>query len=72
MPGPVGIRSYRPRVRNHRASLPALLGVLLALTGWSDDLPTLWHLPLLVVEGQWRKVNATAAGQAPIKSQALP
>jgi len=26
----------------------------LALIGWPDDLPSLWHLSLLVVEGRWR------------------
>ena len=38
MPGPVGIRSYRPRVRNHRASLLALFAVLLALAGCTFEL----------------------------------
>jgi len=43
VPGLVVIHSYRPRVRNHRASLLALFGVLLALAGctfeWELEVP---------------------------------
>jgi hypothetical protein len=38
VPGVVGVRSYRPRVRNHRASLLALFAVLLALAGCTFEL----------------------------------
>jgi len=53
VPGGRPIRSYRPRVRNHRASLPALFGVLLALAGCTFE----WELedpaqPTLASVGQ--------------------
>src|SRR5688500_18392808 len=53
VPGLVGIRSYRPWVRNHRASLLALLVVLLALAGctfeWEREGPA---QPTLASVGQ--------------------